>query len=98
MSFLDEFNLNLIELEKLIKEVKFLKNQYLELLDENRYLKIQLEEKNQEIESLKVVIKNLENQLKIRNLAFQTRDTENQQIYISELLKEIDACLGLLEK
>lgn len=98
MSFLDEFNLNLIELEKLIKEVKFLKNQYLELLDENRYLKIQLEEKNQEIESLKVVIKNLENQLKIRNLAFQTKDTENQQIYISELLKEIDACLGLLEK
>ncbi len=87
----------LSHLESLIQEVKQLKIKYLELLDENRYLKIQLEEKEVEIRNQKNFIQNLENQYKVRNLATQTVLSENQQKYIEDLLKEINACLGLLE-
>ncbi len=86
-----------VHFQKLIKKVNRLKNNYLELIDENRLLKIQLEEKEQELENQKNYSKKLEIELKVRNLAPQSGVSENQQQYISELLKDIDACLSLLE-
>lgn len=84
-------------IESLIKRVNQLRNNYLELIDENRFLKIKLEEKERELENQKNYIKNLENELKNRNLATHSGISESQQLYINELLKEIDACLSLLE-
>ncbi|GIV43467.1 MAG: hypothetical protein KatS3mg035_0590 [Bacteroidia bacterium] len=93
----DNRNIDFHHFQKLIKKVIHLKNSYLELVDENRFLKIQLEERDKELEKKKNYIKNLEEQLEIRNLALKSSISENQQQYINELLKEIDACLRLLE-
>lgn len=87
----------ILHFNELIKEANNLKLKYLELIDENRLLKMQLEEKEQALESQKKYIKNLENQLEIRNLATHSGVSDNQQQYIRELLVEIDACLSLLE-
>jgi hypothetical protein len=97
MENLDDIEEQFAHFRKLINEVNQLKFKYLEVIDENRYLKLKLQEKEIDIENQKIFIKNLENQLKVRNLATETVVSENQQKYISDLLEEIDACLRLLE-
>jgi len=97
MENLDDIEEQFAHFHKLINEVNQLKFKYLEVIDENRYLKLKLQEKEIDIENQKIFIKNLENQLKVRNLATETVVSENQQKYISDLLEEIDACLRLLE-
>jgi hypothetical protein len=97
MENLDDIEEKFAHFRKLINEVNQLKFKYLEVIDENRYLKLKLQEKEIDIENQKIFIKNLENQLKVRNLATETVVSENQQKYISDLLEEIDACLRLLE-
>ncbi len=92
-----EYSINFLRFEDLIKKVNQLKIKYLELIDENRYLKMLLTEKEKELEKQNNLVKDLENQYKISNLATQTGVSENQRKYIEKLLEEIDACLSLLE-
>ncbi len=94
---MENYETKLVHFQKLIKKVNHLKTNYLELVDENRLLKMKLEEKERELENQKNYSKKLESELKVRNLAPQSGVSENQQQYISELLREIDACLSLLE-
>jgi regulator of replication initiation timing len=89
---------NLSHFKNLILQVKELKSKYLELIDENNYLKLKLQENQKEIENQKKIIENLETQLKVRNLASQTIVSESQAQFIEDLLMDIDACLALLEK
>lgn len=91
-------HINLQKIKKQIAKVLELKKAYLELQEENKYLKLLLNEYEAKYESQKKYIEDLEESIKLHNFATQIECSVEQNKWIDDLLAEIDACLSLLEE
>jgi hypothetical protein len=93
---MDKFSIIVSGLEYKIKKIVDLQNQ---ILNENKKIKQEIHDKKNIIEDQKVIIKNLEEKIKVLRIAKTLeagKDNNQAKLKINEIVREIDKCIALL--
>ena len=95
---MDKVSIILSGLEYKVKKIVDLQNK---TFSENRELKQEIENNKLIIENQKVIIKDLDDKIKVPKVAKSLesgKDTYQTKVKINELVREIDKCIALLNK
>ncbi len=95
---MDKVSIIVSGLEYKVKKIVDLQNQ---TLIENQKLKQEIQNNKLIVETQKVIIKDLEEKLKVLKVAKTLesgKDTYQTKVKINELVREIDKCIALLNK
>lgn len=106
VNFVFEFEDMTAELESVIstlnKNIEKLKEQYNEVLSDNKNLRIELKKKEEELknkeEENESLIKKYESLKMAKTIAATSGDAHDAKIKINRLVREIDKCISLLDR